>query len=224
MGKPNLTSPPDTDWDLGFREICYASRVIECPYCRTTLTETTPVCPQCKLELKSAKRVLGPAPGLSHSGVTDFSGCLGESERKRLVRAVANFRDRFPQSRLVVVFRASREDFPLGAQLFWLFNSSGLASDDCKEGRNRDILVGIDTARDIAGLTIGYGLEPFLGQDALDHVMQLAVPHLQEGEYAAGVRDIIEGLNRLMEGVCRELQDMLGLEDNFAVEEQRGDY
>lgn len=198
--------------------------MIECPYCRTALTETTPVCPRCKLDLQSAKQALGPAPALSWSGVTDFSGCLSEAETKRLVRAVKTFQERFPQSRLAVVFCAFREEVPLGAELFWLFNSSGLCSEDSKEGRNRDILVGIDTRHDVAGLAIGYGLEPFLRQEALDHVMQLAVPRLEAGEYAAGVHEIIESLTRLMEGVCRELREMLGLDYECAIKDDGREY
>lgn len=198
--------------------------MIECPYCRTALTEDTPVCPGCKLELRTAKRVLGPAPRLNPQGVTDFSGCLSANEEKRIVKAVAAFQERFPQSRLAIVLKSFASEFPLGAQLFWLFNTAGLASEDSKGGKNRDLLVGIDTNKNSAGLTIGYGLEPFLGQDALDHLMQLAVPKLEQGEHALGVLEIITGLSLLMEGVCRELRDMLGLEFDFAVKERAGEY
>lgn len=195
--------------------------VIECPYCHAPLSEESPACTQCQLDLERAKQVLGPAPRLSHLGVTDFAGCLREPERKKLVRAVRQFQERFPQSRLAVVFHTFSTEFPLGTQLFWLFNSSGLASDACKEGNNRDILIGVDPNCDVAGLTIGYGLEPFLAQAALDHVTQLAVPKLAGGEHAEGVLDIIGGLARLMEGVCRELSEMLGLDPDFATREEK---
>lgn len=198
--------------------------MIACPNCRTALTEETPVCPGCNLELRTAKRVLGPAPRLNHLGVTDFSGCLSKAEEKRLLKEVNLFQQRFPQSRLAVVIRAFSEDFPLGAQLFWLFNTAGLASEDSKLGKNRDILIGIDSQQNLAGITIGYGLEPFLGQEALDHLMQLAAPQLQLDDYAAGALAIIRGLSKLMEGVCRELREMLGLDYDFAVKEKQGEY
>ncbi|MFM1560190.1 MAG: hypothetical protein ACKJSK_12825 [Roseibacillus sp.] len=198
--------------------------MIECPYCRTALTEDTPVCPQCKLELLSAKRVLGPAPRLNHQGVSDFSNCITPREEKRLVCAIDNFQERFPQTRLAVVFKAFSPEIPLGTQLFWLFNTAGLASEGSKQGKNRDILIGINTSKSEAGLTIGYGLEPFLGQDALDHVMQFAVPSMQSGEHAKGVHEIIRGLSLLMEGVCRDLRDMLGLNYDFALGEEARDY
>lgn len=198
--------------------------MIECPSCRTALTEDTPVCPECKLELRTAKRVLGLPPRLNPLGVTDFASCLSASEEKRLLKAIAIFQQRFPQSRIAVVFREFVPEVPLGAQLFWLFNTSGLASEDSKHGKNRDLLIGIDTNQNIAGLTIGYGLEPFLGQDALDHLMQLAVPKLELGEYATGILEVITALSLLMEGVCRGLRDMLGLDIDFAVKEQAGDY
>ncbi len=198
--------------------------MLECPYCRTPLTENTAACPKCHLDLSRAKIVLGPAPRLSHLGVSDFSGCLSDAEEKRIIRAVQHFQNRFPQSRLAIVFREFSPEFPLSAHLFWLFNSSGLASGDRKGGKNRDVLIGIDTARNVAGLTVGYGLEPFLGQEALDHLMRLAVPNFQAAEYADGVLEIVRGLSLLMEGVCRELRDMLGLDYDFAVEEKAGEY
>ena len=36
--------------------------------------------------------------------------------------------------------------------------------------------------------------------------------------------DIIEGLSRLFESVSRELPETFGLKEDFAVEEQEGDY
>jgi hypothetical protein len=167
---------------------------------------------------------MGPAPRLSNSGVTDFARCLARTEERRLARAVRGFQERFPQSRLVIVFDVFPAEFPLGAHLFWLFNTSGLATQDRKWGRNRDILVGIDTGRHLAGLTVGYGLEPFLGTKALDHVMHLAVPRFEAEDYAAGAHEVIKSLSRLMEGVCRDLRDMLGLDYDFAAEENSGDY
>lgn len=198
--------------------------MIECPYCRTALTETSTACPSCCLDLSRAQALMGPAPRLSHRGVTDHAECLTPGEERRLARQVRTFQDRFPQSRLALVFQRFSEEFPLGTQLFWLFNTCGLSRPDHKWGRNRDILVGIDPHRRMAGLTVGYGLEPFLGQQALDHIMKLASPLLREGSYATGASEIIKGLSRLMEGVCRDLRDMLGLDYDFAVEERPGEY
>jgi hypothetical protein len=211
-------------WNFAFGISRYRRPVIECPYCRTPLTETTTACPSCRLDLTRAKAVMGPAPRLSNRGVTDFVHCLRASEERRLARAVGAFQQRFPQSRLALIFNRFAPEFPLGAHLFWLFNTSGLASQDRKWGKNRDILIGIDTDRGLAGLTVGYGLEPFLGQKALDHVMQLAVPNLEAEDYAAGAHEIVKGLSRLLEGVCRDLRDMLGLDYDFAVEEKAGEY
>lgn len=167
---------------------------------------------------------MGPPPRLSHRGVTDFAKCISASDERRLARTVRHFERRFPQSRLAIVFNCFSDEFPLGAHLFWLFNTAGIATHDRKWGRNRDVLIGIDVERGLAGITVGYGLEPFLGQKALDHVMHLAVPKLEESEFAAGALEIVRGLSRLMEGVCRDLRDVLGLDYDFAVEEQSGDY
>ncbi len=167
---------------------------------------------------------MGPIPRLSYRGITDFASCLRDAEQRRLERAVSVFQERFPQSRLGFVLKAFRSDFPLGTHLFWLFNSSGFARENLKLGRNRDILVGIDTRHRLAGLTVGYGLEPFLGREALDHVLRMAVPEFQEGRYAAGIQTIIKGLSLLMEAVCRELSDLLDLDSLPSEKEKAGIY
>lgn len=184
--------------------------MLECPYCHHTLTESSASCPQCQLEFQAAKAVMGPVPRLSSEGVTDLADCLSRGDLRRLVRMVGAFRDRFPQCHLAVVFRSFSSDFPLGAQLFWLFNAGGLSSENEKGGRNRNILIGIDPKAENAGLTMGYGLEPFLNQTALDHILALAGPYLQVHAYLEAARELIKGLIRLLEGVCRELGELVG--------------
>lgn len=189
--------------------------MLECPYCHQALTETSVACPQCHLEFQAAKAVMGPIPRLSPEGVSDLAPCLSRSEHRRLTRLVGAFRDRFPQCRLALVFREFSPQFPLAAQLFWLFNAGGVASENEKGGRNRDLLLGIDPKAQRAGLTMGYGLEPFLNQSALDHILSLAVPYLELNSHAEASREILEGLTRLMEGVCRELGEMVGTEQEL---------
>ena len=76
----------------------------------------------------------------------------------------------------------------------------------------------------LAGLTVGYGLEPFLSQEALDHALDLARPHLEKEDFPAAVLTILNALSQLLEGVCRELSDMLGLEQKFVLVQEPGEY
>jgi len=182
------------------------------------------VCPQCGLDLDRASAVMGPVPRLSPDGITDFTNTLRPRDEKRLFRTLRDFHRRFPQSRLAVIFSHFDPKFPLRAHLFWLFNTAPVSGEAAKQGENRDLLLGVDPGRHLAGLIVGYGLEPFLSQDALDHALDLARPALEKDDYPAAVLTILNALSQLMEGVCRELGDMLGLEQNFVLVNQPDEY
>lgn len=198
--------------------------MIQCPYCNTPLTETTPQCPGCKLDIERANAVMGPIPLLSDSGLTDLVRILTPADDKAIHRTIQSFQRRFPQCRLHVLINKFADTFPPASHLFWLFNSAGLSRTESRRGNNRDILLGVDPGQQWAGLIIGYGLEPFLGQEALDHILERASPRLQSGETGLAIIEIITQLGDLMEGVCRDLPATLGLQDNLAVETKSTDF
>ncbi|NNM28890.1 MAG: hypothetical protein HKO57_05170, partial [Akkermansiaceae bacterium] len=181
-------------------------------------------CPQCNFDLARANAVMGPVPRLSANGLTDLTGTLEPADERRLHAAMRTFHRRFPQSKILVVVSHFAAQFPLSVHLFWLFNSAGLSAQANKLGNNRDILIGVDPHGRRAGLTIGYGLEPFLRQETLDGILERAMPQFSSGEFTAGMLDIIDSLSRLFESVSLELPDTFGLRQSFAVEEQAGDY
>jgi uncharacterized membrane protein YgcG len=198
--------------------------VIQCPYCRTSLTEASTACPSCQLDLERANKVMGPIPLLSGTGLTVLTQALDGAGERPMIRRIQAFHRRFPQCRVNVLVARFPEAFPPASYLFWLFNSGGLSEAGHIRGKNRDILIGIDPFLQTAGLIVGYGLEPFLAQDALDQILAEAIPLLQAGNLSGGVVEIIESLSRLMEDVCRELPAMLGLEKELAVENAGGDF
>ena len=198
--------------------------VIQCPYCRTALTEASPACPSCQLDLERANKVMGPIPLLSGSGLTVLTQSLDGAGERPMIRRLQAFHRRFPQCRVHVLVARFPEAFPPASYLFWLFNSGGLSEAGHIRGKNRDLLVGIDPFLQNAGLIVGYGLEPFLSQAALDRTVAEAVPKLQAGDLSGGVIEIIDGLSELMEDVCRELPAMLGLEKELTVENTGGDF
>ncbi len=198
--------------------------MIQCPYCNTALTETSQYCPGCKLDMGKVNAVMGPVPLLSSTGLTDLTRTLTPSDEKSLLRTLQAFHRRFPQCHAHVLVNNFADTFPPSAHLFWLFNSSGLSKTENRRGNNRDILIGIDPAREWAGLIIGYGLEPFLGQEALDHILEQATPRLASGQTGDAITEIIKHLGELMEGVCRDLPATLGLKDTLTVETGSNDY
>lgn len=191
--------------------------VIACPYCHTALAETAPTCPRCNLDLQRTRSLLGPVPLLSSSGLTDLTQSLTPADEKTIHRAAAAFRKRFPQCQPLIVIKEFAPQIPLGVHLFWLFNTAGLSADELKHGRNRDILIGLDPNQQHAGLIVGYGLEPFLPQTALERVLECATPHLKSGQLATGLTTLIDQLSSLMEGICQELPSVLGLDQDLVI-------
>ena len=198
--------------------------MIQCPFCKAPLTETSAACPQCNLDLNRASAVLGPVPMLSNQGVTDLAGVLAPKADRPLLQALGEFHLRFPQSRASILFQRFDPDYPVETHLFWLFNTAHISGAENKHGANRDLLIGIDPEQHSAGLMIGYGLEPFLPQQALDHILVLARPALEDGNFGEGALDILDRLSRLMAGVCQELAETVGIDGGQLVEERPSDY
>lgn len=191
--------------------------VIDCPFCRAPLAESTSACPHCHLDLDRARKVMGPLPPIAANGITDLSETLQGSDEKAIRAASATFSRRFPQCTLFFVLNRFPPQFPLSMHLFWLFNAGELSDETHKRGHNRDILIGLDPEQQCAGLIVGYGLEPFLPQTALERVLECATPQLQRGQFCAALTTIISQLSQLMEGICTELPTMLGLEKKLVV-------
>ena len=186
--------------------------MIACPFCHTPLAETAPSCPRCTLDLQRTRALLGPVPRLSSSGLSDLTQSLTPADERAIHKATAAFHRRFPQCRILIVLSHFAPQFPLGVHLFWLFNTAGLSGQSSKHGHNRDILIGLDPGQKRSGLTVGYGLEPFLPQTALEQVLDSASPHFKADHIATGLTTLIAQLAQLMEGICRDLPDILGLD------------
>lgn len=198
--------------------------MIRCPYCRTELTETTKSCHQCQLDLERASAVMGPVPRLSPDGLTDLTDTLTSAERRQLHNRMGVFSRHFPQSRILIVVNSFSDQFPLGVHLFWLFNTAGLSSHARKQGDNRDVLIGLDLGGRRVGLTIGYGLEPFLEQAALDKILERSLPQLMAGDFTGALLDMIDDLSDLFRRVSRDLPEIFGLEAALAAHEKHADY
>ena len=48
----------------------------------------------------------------------------------------------------------------------------------------------------------GYGLEPFLQREALDHLLEIASPAWETGHWAEGLAMVLDGLDKLLESIA----------------------
>ena len=184
---------------------------MQCPYCQASLTETSAECPSCQLSLESVNALLGPVPR-HQKGLNDNLAALEKRQQRKINSALARISRRFPQVEMHVLIKQFDPQYPISTHLFWIFNQGDFCASNRKGGKNHSILLGLDPKQGRIGLIVGYGLEPFLPQKALDHVLEKAQPSLGSGDLAKAILAVIDSLAELMEGICDGLADTLGLD------------
>jgi len=183
---------------------------MRCPYCRNPLTETSVECLHCHLTLDRATALLGPIPRLGR-GVCDTTGLLLPKEVQKIAKAGSKLTWTFPQVTLHILLHEFPQEHPFSLHVFWIFNCGGFSTEHTRGEDNRSILLALDPVQGNAALTVGYGLEPFLGDDALDHLLELSDPAWKNGEWTRGILDVIAGLERLLENAAVEVATGFGL-------------
>ena len=196
---------------------------MRCPYCRTRLTELAVECPACRLTLDRATALLGPVPRLAQ-GIADLAGVLPGGDATKIAKAISRLMWTFPQITLHVLLHEFPEDHPFDLHVFWLFNCGGYSNESQKAGENRTLLLALDPAKGRSALTVGYGLEPFLGGEALDHLLELAEPAWTAGQWTRGILEVIAGLDRLLESAALEVAAGFGLSALAASPKRKGEF
>ena len=182
---------------------------MRCPYCDTALKEDSPECPGCRLDLRRAARLLGPVPRIEPE-ICDSSGALTPVESKRLRRQIDKIADRFPQVRVQIIFRHFTDGHPIRLHAFWMFNLGALSSETEKHAANRRILLLVDPVAAEAALTVGYGLEPFVTDEELDDLLEMAEDGWRSKEWQAGALTLLDGLEALLERAAVRTAEALG--------------
>ncbi len=196
---------------------------MRCPYCRSPLRETSPECPACRLSFSRVKALLGPVPRLT-PGISDNTRLIGPLGARRIRAALDRLRRRYPQINPHVVLREFPGPHPFELQVFWLFNAGGLSAEDQKGSANRAVLLAIDPPNGRAAIMVGYGLEPFLGDEALDRLIEIAGPSWRAGKFSDGILTVLRGLDHLLAGVIDALPETAGLRSPPPVREQHPDF
>ncbi len=132
------------------------------------------------------------------AGVTDTTGLISDRQLARLERWRDYFQRRFPKANLSVFMRRQPPEFELRAYNFWLANRGNFGGSLPQLGQNNLVLLTIDPGAGQAALTVGYGLEPYLSEEALQAVLEKASGSFRRGDYAGGVRRCIRALVRLL--------------------------
>ncbi len=120
---------------------------------------------------------------------------------------------RFPQLVLQIVIQSFPSEHPFAMHVFWLFNAANFAGGVNRGKDNYALLIVLDPTRNEAAIIPGYGLEPLLSTEALDHLLELAGPSWENHRWAVGLNRVMDGLDQLLESVAvaddrtRDLQE-----------------
>ena len=177
------------------------SGAMQCPFCQAPLYASAPECPACRLTYPRTSALVGAAPRLTPM-VSDTTRSLSASDQARLKRRITAIHTRFPELTMEVVMHHFPEQHPFSMYVFWLFNAAAFDSEGGRGKDNHALLLAIDPARGEAAIMPGYGLEPFLNREALDHLLELAGPSWEGGHWADGILRVLNGLDQWLETIA----------------------
>ena len=145
--------------------------------------------------------LLGSAPRLAGT-LSDSANLIPASDHGRLRKRIADIQERFPQLVLEVVTFRFPAEHPFSTHVFWLFNAVDFAGSMHRGKDNHAIMLVLDPGRLEAAIIPGYGLEPFLTDEALGHLLDLAAPAWEENRWADGVLRVLDGLDTWLETIA----------------------
>ncbi len=174
---------------------------MQCPYCQTPQQTAAPECPACRLNYPRTSALVGAVPRLAPV-VADTTRSLTQPEQQKLKQQVSRIHRRFPQLVLQVVMHEFPVEHPFSMHVFWLFNAANFAGDSRRGKDNHALLLALDPVRGEAAIMPGYGLEPFLHREALDHLLELAGPAWENRHWADGISRVLDGFDKLLESIA----------------------
>lgn len=172
-----------------------------CPFCQLRLHASAPECPACRLTYPRTSSLIGAVPRLSPM-VADTTQSLSASDQNKLKRRVTAMHSRFPELTMQVVMHHFPEQHPFSMHVFWLFNAAAFDAEGRRGKDNHALLLALDPARGEAAIMPGYGLEPFLHLQALDHLLELAGPAWEHEQWADGILRVLDGLDQWLETIA----------------------
>lgn len=174
---------------------------MHCPFCQTPLKAAAAECPACRLTFPRTSALVGALPRLAPV-VADTTRRLGAADQVKLKKEIARIQRRFPQLVLQVVMHEFPAEHPFSMHVFWLFNAGNFAGDSQRGKNNHALLIALDPTRGEAAIMPGYGLEPFLKTETLDHLLELAGPAWESRRWADGISRVLDGLDQLLESIA----------------------
>ena len=188
-----------------------ASSEGKCPSCGEQASEGDAACLSCGYGFEFAASMLPyEAPPLRK--FIDFEGHLAREDIKDGQRALEKLRARFPQVTLCTCVVEVPDGVSVTEFGFWLFNQSVPNGPRMVERRLHSILFTIDPKRKEAALTVGYGLDPFVDDEALTRCLEAVHKPLAVGHYGRAIRRLCAALRPALDHGLRQAQAAMAAE------------
>jgi len=168
-----------------------------CPGCYRALREPVPDCPDCGYNgWTCVEKFPWIPPPLQR--VMDVEGCLSAAERAAIDRVAEPLEQAMPQVRVHLCLGQLHPDTDPREFGFWLFNASVPPDPEAAIHRPWSILLVIDRSSRRASITVGYGLDPFLGDDLLRLCLVAGIRDFSKGKYGDGAARCMAKLHQVL--------------------------
>ncbi|MDB6070362.1 MAG: Psb32 and founding protein of phosphatase [Verrucomicrobiales bacterium] len=154
--------------------------------------------------------VLG-MPLILRAGLHDEAGLLNARETRQVKRALVQFCGRFPQVHVAFLIKEPPTVVPLRTWTFWLFNRGHFSTALDKGFVNRDMLLVLDPVARRMALTVGYGLEPFVGQRDLSAALDSGRAALEAGDWAEACCQVLVALDHGLQVIIGRMPRTYGV-------------
>ncbi len=156
------------------------------------------------------------------SPVADLAGVLSRRDIRLIARAARLFGERFPQIHIHTVTCHIRSPYPVSLYAIWALNRGGLCRGADAAGNSRDILLALNPDTRTAALTLGYGLEPFVGVHHLENAVAAGRKELASGHFAKAIRPIFDALAEALCDISKGLNRTFGIDTDAIYESEIG--
>lgn len=129
---------------------------------------------------------------------------MRRTERDSLEAMMDRFEQRFPQCFFAVHTGSAARRGELRQFGLWLLNRAAFEDIGPERPNEQAVLLCIDPEQRAAGLSWGYGLDPFLRERDTLVMLRRAHAYFVEGRYGEGTRRVIDELARLLARRARQ--------------------
>ena len=169
-----------------------------CPSCYGQIAEGDRACAECGYGFEFAARLL-PYDAPSLRKFIDYEGHLSREDIKRAQSGMEKLRKAFPQITLCTCVATVPDELTPSEFGFWLFNQSIPDGPRMEDRRLHSILLCIDTTNEEASLTVGYGIDPFIDDVALESCLTKIKKPLRSGDYGGAIIKLCRVLEKVLE-------------------------